>query len=378
MILLPENKRYFVEEGRKDKPSINDFSLSNDNKLYLAYHENNVLFLEDYKISLMLKNKNIIINSKYLHYDWVMNKYYTLDKINLNHIVTVLEDPWDFLYITEGKYAIISEDIKEDKKYICRVIKNIDKVSIISCENLLNSLKDYCIFPEETFICNGLTIQRMVKGLTINEALLNKSLNPNNIFHCFHNLFIGLVEFEKQNFVHCDISTDNIIFIDSKLKFIDFDLYVDSSNPKRNVINIMLTHTVPFFIGLYFIFYNTSISEDIKINFNRSIIEKTYEYYESVFKTEKIKSFFLNNIDIDNITYSYEQYMFLKDENTLQEMYNFLSIYQLVKTLIIVSDNLSMVDNRIIEFFDYCMDFSSKKVHNASEVLNIYEAMFLT
>lgn len=379
MILIPENKRYYSEQVN-DIIENKTFFFLFDGFFYICVKGDTVNLSLSQRTLFYLENKNLKTkNDKYLHYD-IYEKIYYISSYKVGEdLVNVLLEPWDFLFISKGTYAIITENIDGEKNYISRIIKDKKDVFLIDNMEWVDKLSNYCLFPESNSEINGVIVEKIKKGTDM-KSLISLKTSSEFILYAFENLFLGLVEFSKCNFVHGDISLDNIVCLDSKFMFIDFDLHLNSENPKNSLINQELIHTVPLFIGIFLIFKGQQVTfEDVKnLECCEVSMSNAYNYYKNIFTNKTLANFFLNDMDIKRLHKAFQKYEYIMYNNSLKDIYNYLSVYQLLRTFVFCCEKFNMMNSKVIKFIKYSIDISSKRVRTANEVYECYKSNFIS
>ena len=146
------------------------------------------------------------------------NKYFK-EEINFNKKINKLENSkfWSITLLNECKL--------DNYDKIKKIENDIDKC----LENQEISIQD---FNKNKYMLYGL-----YGGISMNDSIKNLNLSEKNIFNFLkktHSLFYGLTIMKKNNILHYDIKSANIVFNNNNYKYIDFGISTTFDNISKN------------------------------------------------------------------------------------------------------------------------------------------------
>ena len=378
MYFVCENKHYFMIFCNNIYFYLNDglkYLFEASSGFFELRSNSGTLFkIEDGKIKL----ENGEVLTFILKYESVI--YCNSDKISGGEIVNFRKDGFDKKPIAEGSYAFIYESFTNNPELLERVLK-FSEDQILLPDNLKRKLNPFCIFPIKSKISNNIAIQTMKRGIQIKKC---KSLlwRDADFYSAIRNLFIGNVVFEKNKFVHGDISSSNIVFHETGFKFIDFDLHFMAGQPKQNSILFSnFQHTVPFYLGVSFIKYYELLEGEtpknlrrLNDNFRNISLYRNY-LYEVLPASPAV--FFAMDFDFSRIDLLIKKAELIEESNTQEEIHMFLSSYQLCLTFLEIACLLHRYTDKIFIFCKEALLLNEgNRLKSALEILTLFDKLF--
>lgn len=167
------------------------------------------------------------------------------------------------------------------------------------------------------------------KHLNSNSSINSLLKSLLNIIKLMKPLFIGLKELYKNNVIHSDIKSDNIMVNKDGCKFIDFGLasnLKDISNLKKRSMSEFATDRIypPYPYEYIYLYYDYKlIKEELtdieKYNIYRELHDRYLCIHQGIFKRKKINNYLISLIN-----------RFIRDKNIIRNEKN--NIFKLLDT----------------------------------------------
>ena len=377
MKLIPENLHYFYIDTKDDT-----FTLGDGDNMFCV--------LSDYSVQLVcncpptyfkLLNDKITTEYGILCYKYLTDgtiHYYLGNDLDL--AVGYESDDFDIKFLYKGTYAFIYE-CPNDKAYIRRI--SYAKTSFCIPDEYKQTFESVCIIPIKVEIVDDILIETIKRGIPLPESM-RFFIDPKDFFTAFRNLWLGLVIFKNAGFIHCDITSRNIIYIDGVFKFIDFDLSFFLSNIRKTVIFKSLVHTVPFCIGMIMIHdyktrfepINSSNRIDIDVDSINTSLNNILKINDIYVRDALIKDF--NTMNINNFMRSTVPNML--DKKSIIDYYHYLSVYQLSHVMALICSRFGFNRNYgtdISFFLRNCLSHRDSIILSTEDALDLYDTRIM-
>ena len=272
-----------------------------------------------FKPNLPCLDKDIDISEKNISKVFLTkknNKYFQ-EEVNFNKKIDKLKNSniWSVTLFTQCKLNNY-EEIKKIEKDMKKCLKN-QKISI------------------EEFNKNKYMLYGLYGGIDMNKDVMNLNFDTKSIYNFLkktHSLFYGLTIMNKNNILHYDIKSANIVYNDNKYKYIDFGISTTFNNKekiKKRALKEYLSNRIYIFYP-FEIFYIFLKKKEIDLDIEKQIYKKR-KNYENLSNIHKL--FFNRNFEkelLNNISQ-------IKDKKiTLNQIIEKLDLYSLGITITLI------------------------------------------
>tara|TARA_Y100001958_G_scaffold151290_1_gene136065 strand:- start:5286 stop:6335 length:1050 start_codon:yes stop_codon:yes gene_type:complete len=187
----------------------------------------------------------------------------------------------------------------------------------------------------EEFNKNKYMLYGLYGGVDMNKAIINFNFKTKDIYDFLkktHSLFYGLTIMNKNNILHYDIKSANIVYNDNKFKYIDFGIsttFKDKKKIKSRALKEYFSNRIYIFYP-FEIFYIFLKEKDIDLDIQKKIYKKR-KNYNNLSNIHKI--FFDRNFEKELLNNIYE----IKNKKiTLKEIIEKLDLYSLGITITLI------------------------------------------
>lgn len=290
--------------------------------------------------------------------------------------VSIIESIYDKPFFARGTYAFIYESFDGNPNTLNRLLLEVDEF-FKPTPDLVSNLSNYCNFPTKIEYLEEFQNETISKGIELSISVTIPNFRD-IFFSAFRNLFEGLVKFKENRFVHGDISVQNIIYVEDSYKFIDFDFAFFFGETRNIAIHKRLTHTVPFFIGTILIRKNNEDELETYRYEEDEITGSSLYFRRRYLNFPNTVSFFESHIDINNLQILTNIGKKIEENNSMDDIYSYISMYQLCKTFIFfcLSMNLQSEDF-LSKFIKEVLSLDNYKLKTVENCLDVYDSIFL-